>query len=161
MLQIFTYSTGLALTGRSAACAPATATTPAAEPRRRLFTIFIRTSKFRLSGGFRLRRVRRTLEGPLSVPYSRPVCPFSPDTSGLGDPGVPPWRRNLTLTEGAYVTTAKHRPQQLGVQFYESVLLGKHSICKVSLAQSVIFVPSDRLCYLRLQIASWFVIGSK
>src|SRR5438552_6387903 len=47
MLQTFTYSTGLALTGRSAACAPATATTPAAEPRRRLFTIFISTSKFR------------------------------------------------------------------------------------------------------------------
>src|SRR6185295_13094712 len=46
MLQIFTYSTGLALTGRSAACAPATATRPAAEPRRRLFTIFIVTSKF-------------------------------------------------------------------------------------------------------------------
>src|SRR5258705_12893315 len=34
-LQTFTYSTGLALTGRSAACAPATATRPAAEPRRR------------------------------------------------------------------------------------------------------------------------------
>src|SRR6185436_8450689 len=41
MLQIFTYSTGLSLTGRSAACAPAIATRPAAEPRRRLFTIFI------------------------------------------------------------------------------------------------------------------------
>src|SRR5262245_19491177 len=40
-LQTFTYSTGLAFTGRSAACAPATATRPAAEPRRRLFTIFI------------------------------------------------------------------------------------------------------------------------
>src|SRR6266566_2145886 len=46
MLQTFTYSTGAALTGRSAACAPATATRPAAEPRRRLFTIFIVTSKF-------------------------------------------------------------------------------------------------------------------
>src|SRR3954454_10664163 len=41
MLQIFTYWTGLALTGRSAACAPTTATRPAALPRRRLFTIFI------------------------------------------------------------------------------------------------------------------------
>src|SRR6266853_5894541 len=40
-LQTFTYSTGLSFTGRSAACAPATATRPAAEPRRRLFTIFI------------------------------------------------------------------------------------------------------------------------
>src|SRR5258707_9657604 len=40
-LQTFTYSTGLAFTGRSAACAPATATRPAAEPRSRLLTIFI------------------------------------------------------------------------------------------------------------------------
>src|SRR5215468_2692766 len=39
--QTFTYSTGLAFTGRSAACAPETATRPAAETRRRLFTIFI------------------------------------------------------------------------------------------------------------------------
>src|SRR5262249_60560714 len=39
--QTFTYSTGLALTGRSAACPALTATKPAAEPRRRLFTIFI------------------------------------------------------------------------------------------------------------------------
>src|ERR1043165_6534262 len=45
-LQTLTYSPGLALPGRSAACAPATATRPAAEPRRRLFTIFIVTSKF-------------------------------------------------------------------------------------------------------------------
>src|ERR1700756_4322238 len=42
-LQTFTYSTGLAFTGRSAACAPATATRPAAEPRRRLLTIRIVT----------------------------------------------------------------------------------------------------------------------
>src|SRR6516225_8283273 len=34
---------GGALTGSSAACAPATATSPAAVPRRRLFTIFIST----------------------------------------------------------------------------------------------------------------------
>src|SRR4051812_5161391 len=146
MLQIFTYSTGLALTGRSAACAPATATTPAAEPRRRLFTIFIRTSKFRLSGGFRLRRVRRTLEGPLSVPSPVQRVPLSPDTPHWATWGAP-WRRNLTLTERHYVTTAKHCIQQLGVQFSESVLLGKHSLCKVSLAQSVIFVASDRLRY--------------
>src|SRR6201990_753782 len=39
--QTFTYSTGLAFTGRSAACAPDAATRPAAETRRRLFTIFI------------------------------------------------------------------------------------------------------------------------
>src|SRR6266581_2388344 len=72
MLQIFTYSTGLALTGRSAACVPETATSPAAEPRRRLFTIFIRTSKLLFMGGFRLRRVHfRPMDGRSpSVPSS-------------------------------------------------------------------------------------------
>src|SRR5581483_8919746 len=39
--QILTYSTALAFTGRSAACAPPMATRAAAEPRTRLFTIFI------------------------------------------------------------------------------------------------------------------------
>src|SRR6202008_984426 len=43
--QILTYSTALALTGRSAACAPPMARRPAAEPRTRLLTIFILTSK--------------------------------------------------------------------------------------------------------------------
>src|ERR1700704_2929505 len=42
--QILTYSTALALTGRSAACAPPMATRPAAEPRIRLLTIFMLTS---------------------------------------------------------------------------------------------------------------------
>src|SRR5215831_8622649 len=40
-LQTFTYSTGLALTGRSAACAAATATRAAAEPSRTRFAMFI------------------------------------------------------------------------------------------------------------------------
>src|SRR5215475_7075368 len=43
--QIFTYSTALAFTGRSAACAPPMARRPAAEPRIRLLTIFMLTSK--------------------------------------------------------------------------------------------------------------------
>src|ERR1700752_4800998 len=44
--QTFTYSTALAFTGRSAACAPPTASKAAAEPRTRLLTIFIvKTSK--------------------------------------------------------------------------------------------------------------------
>src|SRR5882757_9700779 len=67
-LQTFTYSTGLALTGRSAACAPATATRPAAEPRRRLFTIFIVTSKFVNRGRVPLFGSCSFLEGPQSVP---------------------------------------------------------------------------------------------
>src|SRR5262249_35442016 len=48
----------------SAACAPATATTPAAVPRRRLFTIFISTSMCCL-GRVGLRRALLTLERPL------------------------------------------------------------------------------------------------
>src|SRR5215470_7098479 len=39
--QIFTYSTALAFTGRSAACAPPTANRPAAEPSKRLLTNFM------------------------------------------------------------------------------------------------------------------------
>jgi hypothetical protein len=39
--QILTYSTALAFTGRSAACAPLMAIRPAAEPRIRLLTIFM------------------------------------------------------------------------------------------------------------------------
>src|SRR5690242_553042 len=39
--QTFTYSTALAFTGRSAACAPPMATRVAAEPRTRLLIIFI------------------------------------------------------------------------------------------------------------------------
>src|SRR6267154_4494565 len=59
-LQTFTYSTGLALTGRSAACAPAIATRPAAEPRRRLFTIFIlNLQTLFIVRGFRIRLVRQ------------------------------------------------------------------------------------------------------
>src|SRR5262249_47221966 len=40
-LQTLTYSTGLALTGRSAACAPVTATRPAAVPRSNVLVNFI------------------------------------------------------------------------------------------------------------------------
>src|SRR5215216_4780988 len=96
ILQTFTYSTGLALTGRSAACAPATATMPAAEPRRRLFTIFIVTSKV-LMGGFRLARVPRHPRFP--DPLEPPGTPFRTLTSrptwrsgkaGRGDLGMPP-----------------------------------------------------------------------
>src|SRR6185437_6397879 len=39
--QTLTYSTALAFTGRSAACAPPMATTAAAEPRTRLLIIFM------------------------------------------------------------------------------------------------------------------------
>src|SRR5215468_6489833 len=75
-LQTFTYSTGLAFTGRSAACAPATATRPAAEPRRRLFTIFIVTSKFAYRGRVPLVGCRSTLEGPLQFPAKPPSSLF-------------------------------------------------------------------------------------
>src|SRR5262252_9334831 len=94
-LQTFTYSTGLAFTGRSAACAPATATRPAALPRRRLFTIFIVTSKFLWEGP--VRRVlaplvpsspltTRSFVTPRSRHLRRSLCSGTPD----GTTGVPP-----------------------------------------------------------------------
>src|SRR6476620_4062054 len=48
--QILTYSTALAFTGRSAACAPPMAIRPAAEPRIRLLTIFMLNFQVALSG---------------------------------------------------------------------------------------------------------------
>src|SRR5579871_3722112 len=41
--QTFTYSTALAFTGRSAACAPPTTSKPAAEPSKRPLIVFIVT----------------------------------------------------------------------------------------------------------------------
>src|SRR6478672_11315727 len=59
--QILTYSTALAFTGRSAACAPPMAIRPAAEPR-------IRLSKLLCQGRFRIRWVENTLRlVPLSL----------------------------------------------------------------------------------------------
>src|SRR5581483_4786275 len=111
MLQTFTYSTGLALTGRSAACAPATATRPAAEPRRRLFTIFIVTSKFPYRGRVPLVRCRSTLEGPLQFPAKRPGSYSHHDDAtlepGRGDLGMPPSVAGVTLMEGPAQTTEK------------------------------------------------------
>src|SRR5438552_2352314 len=110
MLQTFTYSTGAALTGSSAACAPATATRPAAEPRRRLFTIFIVTSKFVNRGRVpSLPSAAAPWKVPLKVPAQPPgfPCPTSSNQSlgairepGRGDLGNAPLRRNFTLTYG-------------------------------------------------------------
>src|SRR5215213_9842965 len=91
MLQIFTYSTGLALTGRSAACAPATATRPAAEPRRRLFTIFIVTSKFVNRGRVPLVGCLSIPEGPQSVPAKPPGFPFRTLRLDSVDPDGATW----------------------------------------------------------------------
>src|SRR5947209_9169292 len=111
MLHTFTYSTGLALTGRSAACAPATATRPAAEPRRRLFTIFFVSSKFPYRGRVPLVRCRSTLEGPLQFPANDPVfIPHHCDANfrpGRGDLGMPPSVARATLIKGPAQTTEK------------------------------------------------------
>src|SRR2546421_2376223 len=118
MLQTFTYSTGLALTGRSAACAPATATRPAAEPRRRLFTIFIVTSKLFSRGRVPLFRCRSILEGPRSSPRNHPVFLHPPRGAirrpGRGDLGMPPSVACSTLVRALAHTMKKppnHRPQ--------------------------------------------------
>src|SRR6266481_3559037 len=54
--QILTYSTALALTGRSAACAPPTATRTAAEPRVTLLIIFMFTSELLCWEGSKIRQ---------------------------------------------------------------------------------------------------------
>src|SRR3954451_20162543 len=115
MLQTFTYSTGLAFTGRSAACAPATATRPAAEPRRRLFTIFIVTSKFPYRGRVPLVRCRNTLEGPLQFP-ERPG-PYFPSLrcelkTRAGRPGDAPLRRTCNLNQGTCTDNGKTAESQ-------------------------------------------------
>ena len=117
MLQIFTYSTGLALTGRSAACAPATATRPAAEPRRRLFTIFIVTSKFVNRGRVPLFGCRSTLEGPLQFP-AKPPGPLFLTTAvrsvrtRTGRPGDAPLRRVFNLSHGTCTHNEKTAESQ-------------------------------------------------
>src|SRR6266436_8622034 len=70
--QIFTYSTGLALTGRSAACAPPMARSPAAEPRIRLLTIFMLNLQVARKGRFRIRWVKHPKVGSLV-----PITPLS------------------------------------------------------------------------------------
>src|ERR1041384_2605589 len=69
-LQTFTYSTGLAFTGRSAACPPATAARPAAAPRERLFTIFILSLQLAIG------------EGPIVVRSHPGKVPYSPEPLG-------------------------------------------------------------------------------
>src|SRR4030088_1053414 len=71
--QILTYSTGLALTGRSAACAPLMAIRPAAEPRIRLLTIFILASTLRCREGFRIRWETHHKAGSLTPSKNRSV----------------------------------------------------------------------------------------
>src|ERR1044072_3621405 len=86
MLQTFTYSTGFALSGRSAGWGTPTATRPAAEPRRRLFTIFIVTSKFLLLvGGFRSSDAETPWKVPFSSPRNHPVLYFSSQRCELQD----------------------------------------------------------------------------
>src|SRR5215472_4544858 len=75
--QILTYSTALAFTGRSAACAPPMARRPAAEPRIRLLTIFMLNLQVALKGRFRIRWVKNTLRlVPLSL--TSPPSRFAP-----------------------------------------------------------------------------------
>src|SRR6185295_11713146 len=131
MLQIFTYSTGLALTGRSAACAPATATRPAAEPRRRLFTIFIVTSKFALWEG----SARRVPKHPGRSPYKFPAKP--PGSSSLAlrsDPpirtgrlGDAPLHRVSNLSHGSCTDNEKRAESQAPKRVFRRVLHKWHS----------------------------------
>src|SRR5713101_5593923 len=108
--QIFTYSTGLALTGRSAACAPLMASRPAAEPRIRLLTIFMLTSKLLCregsgsAGCSTLRLVPLSLKHRLAASRFRTLPPRNArdlsEPPKTGRPRDAPLRRNITITEG-------------------------------------------------------------
>src|SRR5947209_11072990 len=124
MLQIFTYSTGLALTGRSAACAPATATRPAAEPRRRLFTIFIVTSKF-VVGRVPSAGHRSALEGPLSPRETTRFLSlaFRSDPSNrTGRLGDAPLHRVSNLSHGSCTEKKKRDESQAPERVFRRVL---------------------------------------
>src|SRR5689334_8919340 len=121
MLQTFTYSTGLAFTGRSAACAPATATRPAAEPRRRLFTIFIVTSKFPSWEGS-ARRMREHPGRSPTVPRETTWSLFLTNCGAIlepwrGDLGMPPSVARSTLIKGPAHTIKKPPSHSAGIAF--------------------------------------------
>src|SRR6266403_4589972 len=97
--QILTYSTALALTGRSAACAPLMARRPAAEPRIRLLTIFMLTSKL----CFVQKPVQSGIDCPRNDVEDQRILVAPVDLSEppkTGRPRDAPLRRNITITEG-------------------------------------------------------------
>src|SRR5262249_26070251 len=110
----------------SAACAPATTTSPAADPRGRLFTIFISTSicypgRDRSPSG--AAHPGRSPYAPLNLPV-RPLPSFpghrtnrKEATSGA------PLRRTLTLTHLFQVATTKKHFEQRKMQFSDRCCL--------------------------------------
>src|SRR3954447_6809973 len=130
MLQIFTYSTGLALTGRSAACAPATATRPAAEPRRRLFTIFIVTSKFvvgRVPSRWAPKRPGRSPKLPAKPPGSSFLALRSDPLNRTGRLGDAPLHRVFNLSHGSCTDNEKTAESQAPKRVFKRVLHKWHS----------------------------------
>src|SRR6476660_4485273 len=87
--QIFTYSTALALTGRSAACAPLMATKPAAEPRIRLLTIFMLTSKLLAGTKGRTKPINSPSKLPRKSTAPRSAVDLSEPPNGTTS-GCPP-----------------------------------------------------------------------
>src|SRR5215469_13601561 len=76
--QTLTYSTGLAFTGRSAACAPPTTARAAAEPRIRLLTVLmLNLQELLYQGRFRIRWVL-TPQGWFPCPLIPPLSHFAP-----------------------------------------------------------------------------------
>ena len=119
------------MTGRSAACAPATATSPAAEPRRRLFTIFILNLQKSLSlRGFRVRPVRQhPLELPLAPRWpEKPFTPLgascSPDSATGGCP--PPSLSHIS--ERTPLSNEEAPFPQVLTALFRRVLRKKHAV---------------------------------
>src|SRR5262245_20242275 len=88
----------------SAACAPATATNPAAVPRRRLFIIFVISQPpSGCLGRDRFPRALLTLESPAPPPAVMPVALVFPLAAGFTElvttSGVPPpWSQHELAT---------------------------------------------------------------
>src|SRR4051812_3703056 len=125
MLQTFTYSTALAFTGRSAACAPATATRPAAEPRRRLFTIFIVTSKFvvgRVPSRWAPKRPGRSPKLPAKPPGSSFLALRSDPLHRTGRLGDAPLHRVFNLSHGSCTDNEKRAESQAPKRVFKRVL---------------------------------------
>src|ERR1051325_1092019 len=149
MLQIFTYSTGLAFTGRSAACAPATATRPAAEPRRRLFTIFIVTSKF-VVGRVPLAGCLSPWKVPLSSPLNHPVLRLSVPLHRTGRLGDAPLHRVSNLSHGSCTEKKKRNESQAPKRVFRRVLHKWHAAFRSSKPYPAITLNDPEMMFVKL-----------
>src|SRR5215831_16397313 len=130
----------------SAACAPATAISPAVVPRRRLFTIFISTS-ICCRGRDWSPRALLTLEGPLSSPHHPlfPLPSLSPRhrNDRKGRPWDAPLRRTPTLTHMFRQATTKRHFEHSEMQFSAGCCLNNTSL-KAAIGRALTLLRAPR-----------------